>query len=213
MKVVSISDTHNQHGFIDERLLIPADLIICAGDISSRGTKPEVENFLYWYQDLSQYKYKILIAGNHDFFFENDKKEIKKLLKKYPSIIYLQDQGIDIKGINIWGSPVQPWFYNWAFNVTRGPEIKKYWDLIPMNTNILITHGPPKGKLDKTQYNDVVGCEELILAIERVKPKYNIFGHIHEGYGIIRTEDTTYINASILDENYTLKNKPIIFEI
>ena len=46
-------------------------------------------------------------------------------------IIFLNDSGCVLENIKIWGSPVQPWFYDWAFNRTRGAEIKKHWDLIP----------------------------------------------------------------------------------
>lgn len=90
----------------------------------------------------------------------------------------------------------------------------KYWQQIPSDRlDILITHGPPFGVLDKCNNNRLAGCEDLLEVITHVKPKYHLFGHIHEGYGIAQNGYTTFINASILDENYILKNMPVIFDI
>tara|TARA_Y100000296_G_C5174834_1_gene259491 strand:- start:2061 stop:2591 length:531 start_codon:yes stop_codon:yes gene_type:complete len=58
-------------------------------------------------------------------------------------IKYLNDSSITIDGIKFWGSPIQPWFHDWAFNRKRGNEIRKHWELIPTNTDVLLTHGPP----------------------------------------------------------------------
>jgi len=88
-----------------------------------------------------------------------------------------------IEGVKFYGSPWQPRFFDWAFNLDRGEEIKKKWDLIPMDTDVLITHGPPYGILDLTHEGEKVGCEELMKAVLRVQPKIHIFGHIHEAYG------------------------------
>lgn len=212
MKILLISDTHSKHGFISDKDLVPADMIICAGDISNRGWKSEVENFMFWFDSLN-YKYKILIAGNHDFFFEKNDEEVVEMLKKYPSITYLNTSGITIDGVKIWGCPYQPWFHNWAFNVERGPELKHYWDKIPLDTDILVTHTPPYKILDRTLYGDTPGCIDLLNKIKEVKPKLNIFGHIHEAYGVEKIDGITFVNASIVDINYKPVNKPILFEI
>jgi len=206
MKLILISDTHNRQHDID----IPnGDILIHAGDVSNRGLKWEVKEFLNWFSN-QPHKYKIFIAGNHDFFFEKEHEdEIKNIIPK--NVIYLNDSGIEIESIKIWGSPVQPEFYNWAFNRKRGKEIKKHWDLIPLGTDILITHGPPLNILDKTVRGDIVGCEDLLNAVNKIKPKIHVFGHIHEDYGILKKNDTTFINASILNERYRNTNDPIIY--
>ena len=113
MKVICISDTHSKHLQIPERYLAnetgDISMIIHAGDMSGRGYPTEIDNFLKWYDGLN-FKHKILIAGNHDFYFEErSQKEIRAMLAKYPSIIYLNDSGVEIDGIKVWGSPVQPW--------------------------------------------------------------------------------------------------------
>jgi len=207
MKIVYISDTHGLHDRLDT---MNGDMIIHAGDICNRGTQNEAEQFLDWFKGLD-FKHKIFVAGNHDYFFEKaTKEEVNKLIPK--GIHYLNDSGVTIDRINIWGSPVQPWFYDWAFNRQRGAAIKMHWDLIPDNTDILITHGPPFNILDKTTSGEKVGCEDLLHAVKCVKPKIHVFGHIHEAYGIENEEGTKYINASVLDVRYNCVNKPVELE-
>jgi len=207
MKIVAISDTHNQHRNIK---LPNGDMIIHAGDMTGIGRKEEIIDFLDWYSNLN-YKYKILIAGNHDWYFENTPSDV--IQQSMPdNIIYLNDNGITIEGINIWGSPVQPWFHNWAFN-RIGEEIKYHWSLIPDNTDILVTHSPPYGILDKTTRGNLTGCPFLLKKIKKIKPQLNIFGHIHEAYGVHKENGTTYINASVLDERYRYTNEAIVFDI
>ena len=208
MKIVIISDTHGQH----DNLIIPTgDMIIHAGDVSEVGDENRVKCFLKWFSNL-EFKYRIFISGNHDFYFEKEKKEI--IVKIIPdNIIYLNDSQMIINNLKIWGSPVQPWFYNWAFNRQRGADIKKHWDLIPTDTDIVITHGPPFGILDKTITNEKVGCKDLYSYIQKIEPKFHIFGHIHEAYGKIKKDKTIFINASVLNHRYKIKNKPIILNI
>jgi len=209
IKIIVLSDTHGQHRA--KSLTLPdGDIIIHAGDVSSKGELNSVVDFLDWFSELP-YKYKIFIAGNHDFLFEKESdKNIKNLIPK--NVIYLNDSGTVIEGINIWGSPVQPFFYNWAFNRKRGKEIKKHWDLIPENTDILITHGPAFSILDKTTRNDFAGCKDLLVKIKEIKPKYHIFGHIHEAYGEAEEFGVKFINASLMTERYKLKNKAIVID-
>lgn len=209
MKIICISDTHGKH----QKLELPeGDMIIHAGDISSRGDEYEIKSFVNWFSSLD-YEHKIFIAGNHDFYFENEtEKKINALLPR--NITYLNDSMVEIKDLKIWGSPVQPEFFNWAFNRQRGKEISQHWDLIPDDIDILITHGPPFGILDKTIRDGIsVGCEELLKTVAFKKPKYHVFGHIHEAYGTKEEKDTTYINASVLNEKYLLVNKPIVINL
>lgn len=215
MKIVAISDTHGKH----RNLVLPeGDILIHAGDVSSMGKESEIKDFLNWFSK-TDFTYKIMIAGNHDFYFEKIGDNAKVLEELIPAnVIYLNDSGVEIenlgqKTLRIWGSPIQPWFFNWAFNRNRGEDIKRHWDKIPQNTDMLITHGPAYGILDKTTRNESVGCEDLLEKVKEVKPIFHICGHIHEAYGYIKQSGTEFINASVLDENYNLRNKPIVFEI
>ena len=208
LKFVAISDTHGRH----HSLKLPkGDVLIHAGDITYKGKKSEVEDFLKWFS-LQNYTHKIFIAGNHDFFMEkNSSKEIQKLIPE--NIIYLKDAASEIDGIKIWGSPYTPWFFNWAFNERRGTMISKHWQLIPEHTDVLITHGPVFGILDTVINEQHVGCKDLLQKVTELKPKVHICGHIHESYGSIKKGGTRFINASLLNEAYELVNKPIVFEL
>lgn len=205
LNLVLISDTHGLH---DQLQLPPGDAILHAGDVSSRGTEKEIIAFLEWFGNLD-YQHKIFIAGNHDFFFEKKSKEtIAGIIP--PSVTYLNDLGTTIEGIKIWGSPITPWFFDWAFNRQRGVEIKKHWDLIPSDTDILITHGPVHGILDQTTTGVAAGCEELLKRINETDIQLHLSGHIHEGYGERIVNGVRYINASVLDIRYRQVNAPVI---
>jgi Icc-related predicted phosphoesterase len=208
MKFIAISDTHLRH----RGLKLPkGDVLLHAGDITYHGKKEEVIDFLDWF-GKQNYLYKIFIAGNHDFFFEKaGKSEIETLIPE--GVTYLNDSGISINGIKIWGSPVTPWFYNWAFNRKRGEPITKHWRLVPPDTDILLTHGPAYGFLDQLINEQHAGCQDLLRTVLTIKPKYHVFGHIHESYGSIKRTGIQFINASVVNELYELINKPIVFEI
>jgi len=209
MQIVAISDTHGKHR--DLQPLPKGDVLIHSGDVSRGGTKEQITDFLKWFA-AQNHTHKIFIAGNHDFFFEQaNPEEINSIIPD--GVIYLNDSGMKINGVQFWGSPITPWFNNWAFNRDRGDEIKKHWELIPDDTNVLITHGPPFGILDETVYGNRTGCEDLLLRVDQVKPKFHIFGHIHEDYGNFKKGETSFVNASVLDDWYVMKNQPKILKI
>jgi hypothetical protein len=112
--------------------------------------------------------------------------------------------------VKVYGSPWQPEFYNWAFNLPRmGWELGQKWTDIPENTDILITHGPAWGHLDTIKGHSVpLGCELLAERIKILKPKIHVFGHIHTGYGYKFDGDTHFFNAAVLDERYNFTQKP-----
>lgn len=221
MKIKLISDTHNQHHKIPiediENKDGSIDMIIHAGDVSGRGSFKEVESFLEWYETLN-YKYKILIPGNHDFWFEKTTASVinETLQEKFPSITYLQDSNIVIEGLKIHGSGITPWFYDWAFN-RIGTDICKHWDMIPNDTDILVVHGGPKniGSLNiTTRTREDVGCPYLYEKLSDLKQlKLFVQGHIHEGRGSYTFADgQLFINASLLNLQYELVNKPFIVD-
>jgi Icc-related predicted phosphoesterase len=213
-RITFISDTHTKHNKV-EGFLTGGDILIHAGDLTNRGYNHEIKNFTDWYEKINNYEHKVFIAGNHDFGFEDNFNEVKGILSDYKTIDYLQDDLLMVGEeyetmIKIWGTPWQPEFHNWAFNLPRGEKLKEKWDMIPVDTDILITHGPPFGKLDYVRYDNVnVGCEELMKRVEEIKPKIHVFGHIHEGYGYVFDGNTHYINAAVLNGRYEFRNKPI----
>ncbi len=207
MDITFISDTHGLHGWLR---LNAGTVLVHAGDITEYGTEDEGIEFLDWFSK-QPFTYKIFIGGNHDLFLEE--LTLRKLKKLIPSgIIYLENNGTELEGIKFWGSPVTPYFLGMAFNEREGREIKKVWSKIPLDTDVFITHGPPKGILDGG-----MGCEELRLRIDSVRPKVHCFGHVHGQNGIEVINDTTFINASMVNnlnpfqhEEYKLIGKPII---
>jgi len=209
MKLTFISDTHNKHDFIRVE---ETDILFHTGDMSSRGTLPEIKAFLHWFNKQPA-KHKVLIAGNHDWLFAKEPNTAKMLLEEYPSITYLQDSLITIENLRIYGSPWQPRFYDWAFNADD-EKLYRLWDMIPGHTDVLLTHGPPYKFLDLTRDGRNVGCEGLKYhVLKRVKPMIHAFGHIHEARLKLKFDDTTFINSCCLDENYKFKNEPIIVHI
>jgi Icc-related predicted phosphoesterase len=207
MKVVAISDTHGYHNLLD---LPPADMIIHAGDFCTYGHRKDARDFLEWFGKLD-YKHKVVIAGNHDMCFEKDPLRARALIP--PNVHYLEDNLREIGGLFVYGSPWQPRFLNWAFNVDRG-NLHWKWRNIPPKLDILITHGPPSGELGGILPDgEDVGDEELREAILEKKPRFHVCGHIHCGYGNYVLEGTQIINAAICTEEYRPVQKPILFTV
>ncbi len=213
-RIVCISDTHN----CNERIVVPdGDILIHSGDATVTGTPPEIVKFNDWFSRLP-HKHKIFVAGNHDWLFERENGFARSLLDA--SIVYLQDSSVEIDGLKIYGSPWQPRFFDWAFNLMRGPEIAEKWALIPDDIDILITHGPPHRILDSVPRSwgiDYSGCEELRLRVDNIashgKLKLHVFGHIHCGYGTDENNGVKFVNASSCDENYAPTQRPIVVDI
>lgn len=209
MKLTFFSDTHKKH---DRLIFNGGDVLLFAGDLTSRGSLADVEKFAQFVGELN-YKYKLIIAGNHDFCFENkDRMDAEKILQDH-GLIYLNDSGFEVDKIKFWGSPIQPWFHDWAFNRKRGKDILAHWNLIPNDIDVLITHGPPHGVLDKCFHGERVGCEELMKTVKKIRPKIHAFGHIHEEYGTMKIDETLFVNACNLNETYQVVNQPIDIEI
>lgn len=211
-RIVCISDTHLVHE--ETRIEIPdGDILIHAGDATYRGSEWEVFKFFKWFSALP-HKNKIFISGNHDWLFESYPEQAAKLLSQFPGITYLQDSMAVVDGLKIWGAPWQPWFCDWAFNLGRGAEIKAKWDLIPNGIDVLVTHGPPFGFGDQVPSGERVGCVDLLNAIERIKPKLHVCGHIHLGHGLYNTPEGVIVaNSAICDERYKGVNAPHVVDL
>jgi predicted phosphohydrolase len=209
MRLVLVSDTHTHRPC----QLPEGDVLVHAGDATSTGTLPQVNQFLAWFSS-QPHRHKIFIAGNHDWLFEREPALAAMLLAEHPGLVYLQDSGIEIDGIRFWGSPWQPAFRDWAFNLPRrGPRLREAWNRIPMETDVLITHGPPHGILDQVQGGEHLGCEELKIRRGAVKPRVHVFGHIHGGYGVAYAGSGVLVNASVCDEGYHPVNRPIVVDM
>lgn len=204
-KITCISDLH---GFFP--VLPGGDLLIIAGDLTARDKDEDHSCFLKW---LFSQKYDkvVVVAGNHD---NNIKEDI---LEKSINVDYLKDSGIEYRGLKVWGSPWSCRFYGMnprcmAYTKKTDEELSKKWGLIPDDTDILITHSPPYGILDKCSNADRVGSISLWRRIEKIKPSLILCGHIHESYGILEERNTLFINASHVNERYEPVNEPITID-
>jgi predicted phosphodiesterase len=220
---------YNPTEFIDQN---KSNILVHSGDCTNMGKEKEIEDFIHWFQNIKGFDNKIFIAGNHDLGFEyyngvrhnNEVPWLHHLLNEenlsQSNVVYLHDSEFVIESsefsrpIKIYGSPWQPEFYNWAFNLPRnGKELEEKWAQIPEDTDILITHGPPHGVRDFTPNYFQVGCELLRFRVEQIKPLVHVFGHIHHAHGGAIIKDTLFVNASICNESYQPTNKPIIIEL
>lgn len=197
-----------------DRVLLPeADVLVHAGDLTYSGTPKEISKELKILKEKAKnYKRIIVICGNHDWLGE----EIPHLMKQLcddNGITYLCDSYIEVDDKIFYGSPYQPEFCDWAFNLPRGSELAAKWALMPDKVDILITHGPPKGILDQTPYGERVGCDDLYRRVIEVRPELHVFGHIHHGYGIKHFNGITFVNAAICTEQYSPANKPIVIDL
>lgn len=204
MRIVCISDTHGRH----DGLLVPdGDLLLHAGDLTKRGTPEQLEAADRWLASLP-HRHKVVIAGNHDFGLEADSGPAR-----ITGATYLRDDLMVVDGLRIWGSPWQPRFFDWAFNLDRGEPLRRVWAMIPDGTDILLTHGPPRGILDRTASGVDAGCDDLRDAVFRIRPKLHVFGHIHEAYGELHIDGVHFVNASSLDLSYRRHNAAIVVDL
>jgi Icc-related predicted phosphoesterase len=206
VRLVCISDTHSQHHRLGT--LPEGDVLVHAGDVSRRGGEAEIRAFAEWFAS-QPHRHKIMVAGNHDFAFEQEPGARTWI----EGATYLQDEGCEVGGVSFWGSPYQPWFYDWAFQRQRGSEMAEIWERIPVGVDVLITHGPPHGILDRTARGAHAGCEALLEAVWRVSPRIHVFGHIHEEYGQLEQNGIRFVNASTCSVTYDEIRPPIVLEL
>ncbi|XP_071103200.1 metallophosphoesterase domain-containing protein 1-like [Haliotis cracherodii] len=237
VRFVCISDTHNQVE-CDPGLVPSGDVLLHAGDFTMNGVPAQIDKFNH-FLGIMPHKVKVVIAGNHDMTLDENKvqnsrddlcedfyityEEYEKYIQDHnvcsskellTNCVYLEDSSVDICGIKVYGAPWVPQFCSMGFNLPRGQPILDKWNLIPSDTDILITHGPPLGRGDRTIDRARAGCLELLNTIQqRVKPKYHVFGHIHEGYGLTTDGITTFINASMCTLRYRPTNPAIVIDV
>eukprot|EP00760_Papus_ankaliazontas_P001777 PhM_4_TR10601/c0_g1_i1/m.76146 len=232
LRFVCVSDTHSQHDSITAQLPPDADVFVHAGDFTDVGTRKDVARFNDWLGTLP-YKHKLVIAGNHDLSFDPEIGNTRRGLRGFgnhdklePDVVkamltnctYLENTGVVIDGVHIFGTPYQPWFHDWAFNLSRGEECREMWETLPTSPHIdvLVSHGPPLGHGDLCSSSEHAGCADLLEWVEEHVPSFHVFGHIHEGFGVTtNSKGTVFVNASTMNLMYDAKNPnpPIVFDV
>ena len=200
MRVMVTSDTHGRHRELE---LDGIDLLLHCGDVSNAGTPRELLAFLGWVEEVERQGTRVLATpGNHDRCLDPGIWGDEHLLDRSPC--FHVDRTLDLAQVHpsfsgrIHLSPWTPTFgYGWGYNADRGEAIRRYWRAIPDELDVLLTHGPPRGVLDRTFLGVDAGCGELAEVVAQRRPRWHCFGHIHEAYGIHRGERTTFVNCSL----------------
>lgn len=219
-RVVTLSDTH---GFQKEIEMPKGDILVHSGDITDCGEEWQVRQFLEWLNDLP-YERKIFCNGNHEV--QIAKMGIMKQLVREncnKSVVYLENEAYEYKGLKFWGSPYSLEFFpeHWGYQLKR-QHAKALWDMIPEDTDILLTHSPPKGIMDGVKpfgiyTEDHAGCNFLLEQTRKINPYLHVFGHIHRWFGTVQRANpaykTLYVNASMCDDSYKITRKPIVIDI
>ncbi len=204
-RLVLISDTHNKESPIPH-----GDILVHAGDLTMSGTTLEITAAGQWLRE-QPHATKIVCAGNHDWGFqETPELAIRALGDGRDGLTYLRDSGTTALGLKFYASPWQPYFCNWAFNLPRGKALAAVWKHIPGGLDVLVTHGPPRGILDRVSDGRHEGCDDLLKAVEKRRPRLHVFGHIHEAHGLFKNEHTTFVNASI---GYRREHRPVVLDM
>jgi predicted phosphodiesterase len=191
MRLVCVADTH-----LYERGLPPVpdgDVLIHAGDMLQHGTMAELQHAAAWLR-AQPHAHKLVIAGNHDWCLQRTPGPARALLED-AGVVYLQDSAATLEGLRVWGSPWQPEFFDWAFNLPRGEALAAKWALVPAGIDVLVTHGPPRGYGDRVGRGHE-GCDDLRAALDRIEPALHVFGHIHEDGGLWRCGQATIANVT-----------------
>lgn len=221
VRVVCISDTHGRH----ESVEVPAgDVLVHAGDMSVRGKAAELANFARWFA-AQPHAGKVIVAGNHDVSLDLDrcaargtsgesiKRDFIETVRASRGV-YLEDSAAQVCGLRFWGSPWQPAYGDWAFNLGRGEPCLSKWQLIPDDCDVLVTHGPPFGRGDMCSRGQRAGCVDLLHQVQdRVRPRLHVFGHIHEDGGATSDGHTDFINASTCDLAYRPTNPAFVVDL
>jgi len=209
--IVCISDLH------EHLVEIPAcDLLLIAGNVSFAFKGDRATKHAYLAGEFKQWLGRVpateivLVAGNHDQSIEA--WGVPDGLRCH----YLQDARIELFALRIWGTPWQPWFYDWAFNAPhRDGEafLASKFDAIPADTDIVVAHGLPHGHGDHTSAAIHVGSTAMAATLARVKPRLMVCGHIHEAAGRYRLGETEVVNASLVDARYQPVNPPVEIQL
>lgn len=190
MRIVAVADTHTFQA--DLGAIPDGDVFVHAGDLLRSGSLEELEATVPWIHALP-HRHKIVVAGNHDGCFATDPDAARALLG---DVVYLEDSGAVLDGVRFWGSPWQPAYNDWWFNLPRGAPLAEKWAKIPRGIDVLVTHGPPLGFGDQGPVEGRAGCVDLLERVRQVRPPLHLFGHIHQDGGLFSDTETTFVNVT-----------------
>jgi len=207
MKIVCIADTHCLHREVD---LPDGDLLIFAGDMDFFQMQPTVVHDFNKWIGQQPHRHKVVVPGNHDIALDGRAHLARRLITNAHLLL---GDGVELEGLKIWGSPINP-YANMPFGISDRTQRRKHWAGIPADTHVLVTHFPPHGVLDRESPRAAhQGCVELAEAIAKVNPLLHVFGHVHGAGGLKALGTTYYVNASLTDGDGLLSREPIIMQM
>ncbi|CAF1046178.1 unnamed protein product [Didymodactylos carnosus] len=202
LKIYCISDTHQRHRELTDRLNDGGDILIHAGDFTNYGGRFSqkvggIDDFNEWLGTLP-FKHKVLIFGNHERVLSED-KDVTKIKQRFSNATYLNDECVEIDGLKVFGS---------SWKVDHGNNRDRLWATVPIGAHIVVTHNPPDGKQEAIDID-----KSLMRRILQVKPVLTIFGHIHVDYGVWERDGVTFVNAAMMNDHQKTLNDPIGFRL
>jgi Icc-related predicted phosphoesterase len=204
MRLVAFSDTHGEH----KKLKVPeGDVLIFAGDYSGLGNLGELLRFNAWLATLPHQR-KFLVPGNHDRPFQAKPEEADRLLTAATLVIDREVTfSVGGEGYRLYGSPWTPTFMNWAF-MEAERELSERFHRIPRGLDILVTHGPPEGVLDRG-----LGSRTLAAVLGNRLVRLHLFGHIHETPGLYLCGSRLSANVALCDDLNRLIHEPLVIDL
>ena len=207
MKVVIVSDTHRQHAQLGT---LAGDVLIHCGDseLGIHADDAEVERLDRWF-GAQRFDLVLCIGGNHDFALQARAAAAAPVLRH---AVYLEDAAFVHRGVTFYGAPWVPELSSWAYYQPPA-AIRDKWREIPAATDVLVTHSPPQGVLDRNSGGKSCGCPELMRRVAQLRPRLHCFGHVHASAGSVAIDGTTYVNASVVDSRYRIARPPREFSL
>jgi Icc-related predicted phosphoesterase len=207
LKLVIVSDTHGLHDGLGE---LSGDVLIHCGDfgIGESGGEKSIKALDHWF---SRQKFRLILCtgGNHDFAVQDLRFRNHQVFRHAR---LLQDDAVNLDGVVFYGAPWVPELSSWAHYLPR-ENIRDAWNNIPGNVDVLITHTPPRGVLDRNSRGKECGCEDLRVRVAELNPRIHCFGHIHASAGVLELGGTSYINASVVNSRYEIARDATTIEI
>ncbi|PZN92309.1 MAG: hypothetical protein DCF31_16730 [Alphaproteobacteria bacterium] len=206
-RVTVISDTHWRH---DELDLPAGDLLIHCGDMFDLFSRSplRLSRMDAWFR-RQPFETILYTGGNHDRELEAAAAHRAQPLKHAR---FLRGETVEVRGLKIFGAPWVPDLARHAFFQDR-PSLARSWAQIPPRLDILVTHTPPQGILDRSRGGQSHGCAALAAELPRIAPRVHCFGHVHASAGQHRIGDTLFINASSIESGTGSIRPPMTFTL
>lgn len=207
MKIVIISDTHGEHAKLGR---LSGDVLIHCGDFALGHERQEAALYELdrWFAEQA-FRHIVCVGGNHDFLVEEKKTRGEQIFR---NAICLEDVSVEIDGVKFHGAPWTPELTQWA-HYRPTAELQRAWEMVPEDVDVLVTHSPPRGILDRNSRGKACGCELLRQRVAAVRPQLHCFGHIHASAGVHQEGGTQFVNASMVDSQYQLVRDAVVVEI